>query len=169
VHRGRLRNLAGFGAKSEERLLRGLAVMTGDRVLLPVALDIAATVIAALEPLAGRVSYAGSLRRMRETIGDVDILAAAGDDGGAERLMTAFRDLAGQQPADNSTRHSVPPAGEDAARPGVVVSGPPRRPSGSARDRAARDREVPAVTEGLGQGRLGYKSGPCWSGGSGWL
>jgi DNA polymerase (family X) len=90
VNQGRLRNLAGFGPKSEERILRGLAVMTGDRVLLPVAMDTATSIIAGLEPLAERVSYAGSLRRMRETIGDVDVLATAADDGGAQRLMAAF-------------------------------------------------------------------------------
>jgi DNA polymerase (family X) len=128
VHRGRLRNLAGFGAKSEERILRGLAVMTGDRVLLSVAMGTATSVIAALEPLAERVSYAGSLRRMRETVGDVDILATADNAESAARLMSAFRELAGASapdgnsaPEDNSKRSSVPPAGQ---QPGVIVSGP---------------------------------------------
>jgi DNA polymerase (family X) len=128
VHRGRLRNLAGFGAKSEERILRGLAVMTGDRVLLSVAMGTATSVIAALEPLAERVSYAGSLRRMRETVGDVDILATADNEESAARLMSAFRELAGASapddnsaPEDNSKRSSVPPAGQE---PGVIVSGP---------------------------------------------
>jgi len=126
VHRGRLRNLAGFGPKSEERILRGLAVMTGDRVLLSVAMDTATSIIASLEPLAERVSYAGSLRRMRETIGDVDILATAGDDADAARLMTAFRELADQAGADQggADNSKMPPAGEDAAQPGVIVSGP---------------------------------------------
>ncbi len=134
VHQGRLRNLTGFGAKSQERILRGLAVMTGDRVLLSVAMDTATSVIAALEPLAERVSYAGSLRRMRETVGDVDILATAEDEEGAARLMSAFRELAAARapeensapekisaPEDNSKGYSVPPAGQE---PEVIVSGP---------------------------------------------
>ena len=78
VSEGKLRNIAGFGPKSEERILRGLAVMTHDRVLLNVALSTATDIVGALrEPLAERVEYAGSLRRWRETIGDVDILATA--------------------------------------------------------------------------------------------
>ena len=128
VRQGRLRDLAGFGAKSEERILRGLAVMTGDRVLVSAAMEVATLVIAALKPLAGRVEYAGSLRRMRETIGDVDILATAEDEEGAARLMSAFRELAGASAPedngaseDNSKRYSVPPAGQE---PGVIVSGP---------------------------------------------
>jgi DNA polymerase (family 10) len=97
VHQGRLRNLAGFGARSEERILRGLAVMTGDRVLLPVAMDTATSIIAGLEPLAERVSYAGSLRRMRETVGDVDILATAEGEGDAGRLMGTAADARGHR------------------------------------------------------------------------
>jgi DNA polymerase (family 10) len=117
VKQGRLRNLAGFGAKSEERILRGLAVMTHDRVLLSTAMDTATSVIAALAPLAERVSYAGSLRRMRETIGDVDILATADNEGDAAAIMAAFRGL-----ADNSKKPSGEDNGDSAF--GVVVSGP---------------------------------------------
>jgi DNA polymerase (family X) len=90
VKAGRLRNLSGFGAKSEERILRGLAVMTHDRVLLNAAMGTATGIVAALRPLAERVEYAGSLRRMRETIGDVDILATAEGNGDAARIMTEF-------------------------------------------------------------------------------
>jgi DNA polymerase (family X) len=125
VKHGRLRNIAGFGPKSEERILRGLAVMTHDRVLLSTAMDTATSVIAALQPLAQRVGYAGSLRRMRETIGDVDILATADNEGDAAAIMTAFRGLA--EGTDNSKR----PSGEDTSGEdndgdafGVVVSGP---------------------------------------------
>ncbi|HEY6791377.1 MAG TPA: DNA polymerase/3'-5' exonuclease PolX [Trebonia sp.] len=120
VKHGRLRDIAGFGAKSEERILRGLAVMTHDRVLLSTAMDTATSVIAALQPLAERVDYAGSLRRMRETIGDVDILATADDERDAAAIMTAFRGLA--EVTDNSKK----PSGEDdgGSEFGVVVSGP---------------------------------------------
>jgi DNA polymerase (family X) len=128
VSQGRLRNLAGFGPKSEERILRGLAVMTADRVLLSTAMDVATTVIAALEPLAGRIEYAGSLRRMRETIGDVDILATAADAEAAARLMSAFRELAGAgTDPDNSKRR--PPGGGPGAGPagGGPGAGPAAR------------------------------------------
>ena len=65
VSEGKLRNIAGFGPKSEERILRGLAVMTTDRVLLNVALSRRRR---SRRP-AGHtehVEYAGSLRRWRE-------------------------------------------------------------------------------------------------------
>jgi DNA polymerase (family X) len=130
IHAGKLRNLPGFGPKSEERLLRGIAVMAHDRVLLSVAMNTASPILDALRPLAARVDYAGSLRRMRETIGDIDILATAETDADAEQIMTAFREIA----ADNSKRPSAGHAGGvrpgdalrpgDSEGPGVIVAGP---------------------------------------------
>jgi DNA polymerase (family 10) len=107
VKEGKLRNLAGFGAKSEERILRGISVMTRDRVLLNVARDTAIPLVDALAPLSDRVAYAGSLRRMRETIGDIDILATADSEEQAERIMAAFRDLAPEVIVSGPTKTSV--------------------------------------------------------------
>jgi DNA polymerase (family 10) len=91
VQAGRLEGLAGFGARSEERIASGIEVYRQgrDRVLLDVALHTATTMVAALAAVPGcqRCAYAGSLRRWRETIGDVDILAAADDSA---PLMAAF-------------------------------------------------------------------------------
>jgi DNA polymerase (family 10) len=91
IKQGRLDRLAGFGAKSEERLASGIEVYRQgrERVLLDVATRTATTMVAALSAVPGcqRCAYAGSLRRMRETIGDVDILAAAQDSA---PLMAAF-------------------------------------------------------------------------------
>ena len=91
IQAGRLDGLAGFGAKSEERIASGIEVYRQgrERVMLDVASHIATTMVAALSALPGcqRCAYAGSLRRMRETIGDVDILAAADDSA---PLMAAF-------------------------------------------------------------------------------
>ncbi|HZE33481.1 MAG TPA: DNA polymerase/3'-5' exonuclease PolX [Actinoallomurus sp.] len=86
---GRLEGLKGFGAKTEENILHGIELMrrAGDRVLVDVAMGVAEEIIEALSPLAGRCEYAGSLRRCRETIGDVDILATADEPG---PLMAAF-------------------------------------------------------------------------------
>ena len=53
-------------------------------MLIDVAMELAEEIVAALSPLAGRCQYAGSLRRSRETIGDVDILATADDSGSAD-------------------------------------------------------------------------------------
>jgi DNA polymerase (family 10) len=107
VSEGKLRNIAGFGPKSEERILRGLAVMTRDRVLLNVALSTATDIVGALRDAAGQVEYAGSLRRWRETIGDVDILATAEDDAHAERIMAAFRDLSDEIVVSGPTKTSI--------------------------------------------------------------
>jgi DNA polymerase (family 10) len=67
----------------------------GQRVSLNVAMDTAEARVAAIGAVTGcaRCAYAGSLRRMRETIGDVDILAAAQDPQDARPLMAAFTAL----------------------------------------------------------------------------
>ncbi|WP_419998698.1 DNA polymerase/3'-5' exonuclease PolX [Streptomyces boninensis] len=87
----RLRGLKGFGPKSEEKLLHGIELLraaTG-RVPVDVATELAQSLVARLSEVAGcvRCAYAGSLRRRKETVGDLDILAAAEDSG---PLMEAF-------------------------------------------------------------------------------
>ena len=81
LHAGRLNGLPGFGPKSQENLQRGIATMqsSGDRVLVSVALDLAEEILAELQqhPAVQRADVAGSLRRMRETIGDIDLLVAS--------------------------------------------------------------------------------------------
>jgi DNA polymerase (family X) len=107
VQAGRLEGLAGFGARSEERIASGIEVYRQgrERVLLDVALHTATTMVAALSAVPGcqRCTYAGSLRRWRETIGDVDILAAADESA---PLMEAF--IAGHQViASGPTKTSI--------------------------------------------------------------
>ncbi|MET9022200.1 DNA polymerase/3'-5' exonuclease PolX [Actinopolymorpha sp. NPDC004070] len=78
---GRLKGLKGFGPKTEENLRHGIALVrqAGGRVTLDVAMALAEEIVAALSalPECERCTYAGSLRRMRETVGDLDILAAS--------------------------------------------------------------------------------------------
>jgi DNA polymerase (family 10) len=91
IKAGRLEGLPGFGARSGERLASGIEVYQQgrERVLLDVAMRTALDLVAALSAVPGcqRCTYAGSLRRWRETAGDVDILAAAEDSA---LLMAAF-------------------------------------------------------------------------------
>ena len=91
---GRLEGLPGFGPKSEENLLRGIELIrkSAGRVRIDIAMDLAGELITRLSAVPGciRCEYAGSLRRMRDTIGDVDILAVAADPAA---LMAAFREL----------------------------------------------------------------------------
>ncbi|GAB2996975.1 DNA polymerase/3'-5' exonuclease PolX [Amycolatopsis acidiphila] len=95
IHDERLRELKGFGPKTEENILHGVELLrqSGGRVLIDVAMELAEEIVARLSSVDGcvRCTYAGSLRRFRETIGDVDILAAAADSA---PLMAAFRELA---------------------------------------------------------------------------
>ncbi|MEV1054541.1 DNA polymerase/3'-5' exonuclease PolX [Streptomyces sp. NPDC049887] len=81
VHEERLRDLRGFGEKTEANILHGIALMqkAGTRILLNAAMDAAEQIVAELSGVQGceRCAYAGSLRRMRETIGDIDVLVAA--------------------------------------------------------------------------------------------
>ncbi|MER7128769.1 DNA polymerase/3'-5' exonuclease PolX [Streptosporangium saharense] len=86
IGRGRLRGVRGFGPKTEENLLKGIEQLdqAGRRVHIGVAMELAERIIASLP--AERIAYAGSLRRMKDTVGDVDILAV-----GPESLMEVFR------------------------------------------------------------------------------
>jgi DNA polymerase (family 10) len=99
IDEGRLNDLRGFGAKTAENLKYGIGLLrqAAGRVLINVAMEQAEEIVAGLSAVPGcvRCSYAGSLRRMRDTIGDIDILAAVAtsDEVGAGALMTAFTQL----------------------------------------------------------------------------
>ena len=104
---GRLRDLSGLGQKSEEKILKALEAGAGEqaepRRLLGVGLPAVRRVVEELEahPAAIAVSEAGSVRRRRETVRDLDLIATA-SDGGA--LIAAFcegswvRDVAARGP-----------------------------------------------------------------------
>lgn len=92
---GKLRDLPKMGEKAEAKIIAGIESMKrratgrwriGD--VLPLALEM----VAVLRRVRGveKIEYAGSLRRGRETIGDVDIVAATSDP---IPLMEAFRAL----------------------------------------------------------------------------
>ncbi len=95
---GRLNDLKGFGPKSGEKLLRGLDLLAtaGNRVLLNVAAETAAAVIDAVGAVPGcqRIAPAGSLRRAKESIGDVDVLVAAADSAPMMAALTAMPEAA---------------------------------------------------------------------------
>jgi len=78
---GKIGKLEGFGQKSEENILQGIAFVRSSkgRFLLGSILPAVRQIIARLEklPETSRVEAAGSVRRMKETIGDIDILATS--------------------------------------------------------------------------------------------
>jgi len=75
---GRVRELPGFGARTEAAIAAGLEhlAQTGQRTLRPDAEEVAAPLLAHLRAVPGvkEIAVAGSYRRCRETVGDLDIL-----------------------------------------------------------------------------------------------
>ena len=92
---GRLRDLSGMGARSEEKILKALEAGVGEqaepRRLLGQALPAVRRVVSELSahPAATAVSEAGSVRRRRETVRDLDLIATSSD---ASALIAAFCD-----------------------------------------------------------------------------
>jgi len=94
IEAGKLSELRGFGPKTAENIRHGIAQLRqgAGRVLISTATEVAEEIVRELSTVSGcvRCTYAGSLRRMRDSIGDIDILAAAEKSG---PLMDAFRHL----------------------------------------------------------------------------
>jgi DNA polymerase (family 10) len=89
---GRIRGLPGFGEKTETKLLQAAEAHLGAsrRFKLAVAAQYAEALVAYLRQAPGvhEVVAAGSFRRMRETVGDLDILVTA---RGASEVAGRFR------------------------------------------------------------------------------
>ncbi|MGB9939617.1 DNA polymerase/3'-5' exonuclease PolX [Methanosarcina sp.] len=115
----RLRRLEGFGEKSEENLARAIEQYekSHTRIALGKALPLAEEVISALKARCdntnskielSKIIYTGSLRRLKETIGDIDILAEA-EKGEALKVMDCFVSLpdVDQVIVKGSTKSSV--------------------------------------------------------------
>ncbi|MER6363704.1 DNA polymerase/3'-5' exonuclease PolX [Kitasatospora sp. NPDC001527] len=94
IRADRLSEVPGLGERSGEKILHGIELMrqSGGRTLLDAATALADQLVTALRAVPGctRCAYAGSLRRMRETVGDIDVLATAEDSA---PLMTALAGL----------------------------------------------------------------------------
>lgn len=109
---GSILNLPRMGKKTVDNISAAIQFreQAGDRALLGEALPIALDIIEQLKKVKGvkRVEYAGSLRRGRDTIGDIDILAAA-EGAAAEKVAEAFRSLPSVQKvlAAGETKSSV--------------------------------------------------------------
>ncbi len=90
----RLNELRGFGPKTAQNLLTGIeqARSSAGRVQIDAAMAVAEEIMSVLSALPGctRCAYAGSLRRMKETVGDIDILVASADP---KPIMAAFAGL----------------------------------------------------------------------------
>ncbi len=107
---GRIRDLPGFGEKTEAHILEALKVRSGEarRFKLPVAAQYAEALVAWLRKIKGvkQVEIAGSYRRRKETVGDIDILVAARDGGPVMERFTAYDEVR-EVLAHGETRASV--------------------------------------------------------------
>ncbi len=94
---GKLRSLEGFGVKSEQDILRGLGLVEfgKKRRLLGTALPVAQELSARILKVQGvkRAELAGSLRRMNETIGDIDILVISSNPKKVMDFFTAMPEV----------------------------------------------------------------------------
>ncbi|MGB9613411.1 MAG: DNA polymerase/3'-5' exonuclease PolX, partial [Candidatus Margulisiibacteriota bacterium] len=91
---GKLRDLPGFGEKKEENILKGIELKkkVKGRFLLSEALAYAEVIVESLKKLkeVEQIMPAGSLRRCKETIGDIDILVTSKSP---EKIMDTFTTL----------------------------------------------------------------------------
>jgi DNA polymerase (family 10) len=91
---GRVRSLPHCGEKTEQNILRGIAFLAGagSRRLLGAVLPLAREIEGRLHEIDGveQAALAGSVRRRKETIGDLDFLVASRDP---ERVARAFASM----------------------------------------------------------------------------
>ncbi len=97
IEENKVAALPSFGKKTQDNILQGIAFLEqhAGRFLYPVAEEEAAriqTVLAAIPEIV-RMQVGGSLRRRRETIGDIDMVVSVGDSAGDEikrKIMEVF-------------------------------------------------------------------------------
>src|SRR5947209_9054366 len=122
---GTIAKLKGFGAKTAANILQGIAFLSegAGRLRIDQALVIAEALLAELRQLKGiqRMELCGSLRRRKETVGDIDILVSSADAGPIIEhfvKLPQVQRIAGQ----GDTKASVVVASFDAGRHRVVMN-----------------------------------------------
>jgi DNA polymerase (family 10) len=107
----RIRALSGFGAKAEEQLLAALdayeAAGPATRTVLNKALAIGEELMRAIraQPTTVRAEFAGSARRMTDTVKDLDIVATATDPAALARAAVQLPQVqAASTPGENAVR-----------------------------------------------------------------
>jgi len=94
VEDGSLIGLPGIGEKKVENIKRGIQLLkqSKGRMNLGIAFPVAKRIVEALREKAGsrKIEWAGSLRRMRENVGDIDILATGPNK---EKIIQTFTHL----------------------------------------------------------------------------
>ena len=107
---GKLRELPGLGAKSEERIIAGIEMLARRSTRIPLgdAWNFAQEIVEYLQKTTSseKIEVAGSLRRKCDTVGDIDLLATGEN---SSEVMRAFREhsLVSQVLASGETKSSV--------------------------------------------------------------
>lgn len=106
----RLRTIKGLGKRTEENLTAALRRFKGreERAPIDVALRVAEALLEELRQsdLVTEAAYCGSLRRGKETIGDLDLLATGPDHAAIMTLFTSLPAVTGV-PVSGSTKSSI--------------------------------------------------------------
>jgi len=96
IRKGNLRKLKGFGPKLEAQILKGIEQITESekRIKLFEAIPIAESIVGYLKrsKIIQKVEVAGSFRRRRESVGDIDILVTARNASQAIDRFTKYPD-----------------------------------------------------------------------------
>ncbi len=91
AHAGRIKGLPGIKEKTEENILRGIELFKRgrDRMDIKTAIDVADSIISQLKKAKGvtKIKPAGSLRRMKDTVRDIDILVSSSEP---KKVMDTF-------------------------------------------------------------------------------
>ncbi|HET9311541.1 MAG TPA: DNA polymerase/3'-5' exonuclease PolX [Actinomycetota bacterium] len=110
AERGELAGMKGFSRATERTVIDGVRRLrsSGGRVRVDQALEVAEELLGRLRQMPGviRASYAGSLRRMAETIGDVDLLVSSERPSTVMDALVGF-DLTERVISHGETRSSV--------------------------------------------------------------
>ncbi len=110
ISQGRLAGLPGFAEKKIENIVKGIALFktSQQRITLGTALPVVKRIVSIMENIPGvkAVKPAGSLRRMRETVGDIDILVSGSDGKGIIKAFVGMPDV-NEVLASGDTKGSV--------------------------------------------------------------
>lgn len=94
---GKIAALSGFGAKTQERILKGIDSLrrNSGRMRLSEVDAVLTPLLAGLRAVPGveRLEVAGSYRRRRETVGDIDLLVVATDGRAISDALTGWPDV----------------------------------------------------------------------------
>ncbi len=111
IRAGKLRDFKGLGVKSDEILLERVSAtrLQSNRILLAQAVPLAERVEKTLKeiPDVSRIAFAGSFRRMKETIGDFDIILETDEPKQAIDFFTKNEDEIKEVISAGDTKASV--------------------------------------------------------------